>query len=145
MENYDYYVSFCCVFRLDLPATVVVDDDGVVVVQMHGSMFHNNGLSFSMLFACLSLSSLTVTLYNRQTIYKKRARKIGFVFFLFYFRLYWFIYFFGYFICYIFIDFIYNLLQPHESGFVLLGDLTLDSSTDNDDAYQMVNLNFNLL
>jgi len=28
--------------------------------------------------------------------------------------------------------------QPNEAGFVLLGDLTLDSSTDPDDAYQMV-------
>ncbi|CAO1416552.1 unnamed protein product [Diamesa serratosioi] len=33
-----------------------------------------------------------------------------------------------------------ELPKPHESGFVLLGDLTLDSSTDNDDAYQMVNV-----
>lgn len=28
--------------------------------------------------------------------------------------------------------------QPNEAGFVLLGDLTLDSSTDPDDGYQMV-------
>lgn len=30
------------------------------------------------------------------------------------------------------------LFQPNEAGFVLLGDLTLDSSTDPDDGYQMV-------
>jgi hypothetical protein len=37
---------------------------------------------------------------------------------------------------------VFNRFQPNESGFVLLGDLTLDSSsTDLDDAYHMVSFN----
>lgn len=36
------------------------------------------------------------------------------------------------------LQFTHSPFQPHDSGYVLLGDLTLDSSTDPEDVYHMV-------